>query len=443
MYAKNIPLFILLLFPALHCPAKTPVIQHWQGENGAYVYFVEAHELPIVDVQVIMDAGSARDPEGKFGLSTLTSSLIGEGAGGRDANALSYEFERLGAEFSADSGYDYASVSLRSLADESKLKPAINNLKLVLGSPDFPAKAFERQRNRILVGISYKQQSPGDLASDNFFAAVYGNHPYAHPNEGTEQSVKSLTREDVIAFYNRYYTASNAIIAIVGDLDSNGARRLADELADVVKKGEPVDPLPDVKPLAEGKVIRVAHPSAQTHILTGQPGMKWGDPDYFSLYVGNHILGGSGLVSELAEDIREAHGLAYSVYSYFSPMRATGPFMAGLQTRADQADEALGMLRKDIGEFIKQGPTPERLKAAKQNITGGFPLRFDSNRDILGYVGLIGFYKLPLNYLDTFSGNVEAVTADMIRDAFRRHLNQAQMVTVIVGPEGQAAAHEK
>lgn len=432
-----------MLFPALHCLAKTPVIKHWQGARGTNVYFVEAHELPIVDVQVIMDAGSARDPEGKFGLSALTNSLMGEGAGGKDANALSYEFERLGAVFNADSGYDYASVSLRSLSDAAKLKPALNNLKLVLGQPDFPAKAVERQRNRILIGISYKQQSPGDLASDNFFAAVYGDHPYAHPNEGTEQSVKSLTREDVIAFYNRYYTASNAIIAIVGDLNRGQARRLADELADAVKQGKPVDPLPKVKPLAEGKVIKVAHPSAQTHILIGQPGMRWGDPDYFPLYVGNHVLGGSGLVSELAEDIREAHGLAYSVYSYFSPMRATGPFMAGLQTRADQTDEALGMLRKDIGEFIKQGPTPDQLKAAKENITGGFPLRFDSNRDILGYIGLIGFYKLPLNYLDTFSGKVEGVTAAMIRDAFHRHLNQTQMVTVIVGPEDQAAAHEK
>ena len=442
MYARKF-LLLLLLLPTLHCFAKTPVIKHWQGAEGVNVYFVEAHELPIVDVQIIMDAGSARDPEGKFGLSALTSSLIGEGAGGRDATALSYEFERLGAVFSADSGYDYASVSLRSLADENRLKPAVDNLKLVLGSPDFPARAFERQRNRTLVGISYKQQSPGDLASDSFFAAVYGKHPYAHPNEGTEQSVKSLTREDVIAFYNRYYTASNAIVAIVGDLSSKGAQRLADELAAALKKGTPVDPLPKVKPLAEGKVIKVAHPSAQTHILIGQPGIKWGDPDYFPLYVGNHVLGGSGLVSELAEDIREAHGLAYSVYSYFSPMRATGPFMAGLQTRADQADKALGMLRKDIGEFIKQGPTPEQLKAAKQNITGGFPLRFDSNKDILGYVGLIGFYKLPLNYLDTFSGNVEAVTAARIRDAFHRRLNQARMVTVIVGPEGQAAADEK
>jgi zinc protease len=435
-------LLLTFLSLALQGFAKTPVIEHWQGVNGADVYFVEIHELPIVDIQLIMNAGSARDPAGKSGLATLTSSLIGEGAGGKDANALSYEFERLGAVFGADAGYDSAYVSLRSLADERKLKPALNNLKLAVGKPDFPDKAMERQRNRILIGISYKQQSPSDLASDSFFAAVYGDHPYAHPKEGTGPSVKSLTREDVIAFYNQYYAARNAIIAIVGDISRGRARRLADELAGVLNKGRPAAPLPEVRPLTEGKIINVNHPSAQTHIITGQPGIRWGDPDYFPLYVGNHILGGSGLVSLLNEEIREQRGLAYSVYSYFSPMRARGPFMAGLQTRADQAGAALGLLRDNIRDYIDKGPTAAQLDAAKKNITGGFPLRFDSNRDILGYAGVIGFYNLPLNYLDTFSGNVEAVTADSIRDAFQRRLAQQKMITVIVGPAQQAAAHE-
>ena len=440
MSARNF-LLLLLLLPAFHCFAKTPVIEHWQGAKGVNVYFVEAHELPIVDLQLILDAGSARDPAGKGGLATLTSSLIGEGAAGKDANAISYEFERLGAVFGSDSGYDSASISLRSLSDRSKLRAALNNLKLVVGKPDFPGKAVERQRNRLLTGISYKQQSPGDLASDNFFAAVYGKHPYAHPKEGTDQSVKSLTREDVVDFYHQYYVASNATIAIVGDLSRNKARRIANELARVLEKGRAPQPLPRVSPLAEGRDIKVDYSSAQTHILMGQPGIKWGDPDYFPLYVGNHILGGSGLVSLLAEDIREAHGLAYSVYSYFSPMRARGPFMAGLQTRTDKADVALKLLRDDLHDFIEKGPTAKQLEDAKKNITGGFPLRFDSNRDILAYTGLIGFYKLPLNYLDTFSSKVEAVTTDEIRKAFQRRLKQDKMITVIVGPAQQAAAH--
>ena len=442
MSARKILLSLLSLL-SLSCFAKTPVIEHWQGNGGVNVYFVESHELPIVDLQLILDAGSARDPAGKFGLAALTSSLIGEGAAGRDANTISYEFERLGAVFSSDSGYDSASISLRSLSDRDKLRAALENLKLVAGRPDFPDKAVERQRNRMLTGIAYKQQSPGELASDSFFAAVYGDHPYAHPREGTEQSVKALTREDVLDFYRRYYVTGNATFAIVGDLSRAQARRIANELAAVLHKGRAPAPLPVVSALAQGREIRVNHPSAQTHIITGQPGIKWGDPDYFPLYVGNHILGGGGLVSVLNEDIRESHGLAYSVYSFFSPMRARGPFMAGLQTRNDKADVALKLLRDDIHAFIDKGPSAKQLDDSKKNITGGFPLRFDSNRDILGYAGVIGFYKLPLNFLDTFSDKVMAVTIDDIRKAFQRRLVQDKMITVIVGPEQQAAAHAK
>ena len=432
MYAKYL---LLLLLPVIQVFADTPDIKHWQNSRGADVYFVETHELPIIDLQIILDAGSARDAPDKKGLAMLTSSLIGEGAGGRDANAVSFEFERLGAVFNTDVGYDSSSISLRTLSEQKKLDLALKNLELVIGSPDFPDNAVERQRNRMLVGISYKQQSPSELAGDRFFSAIYGTHPYAYPKEGTEQSVKGLSRKDVRAFYEQYYTANNATIAIVGDINRKQAKRITDRLAGVLNRGVAPAPLPEVEVETRSNIIRIDHPSAQTHIMMGQPGMKWNDRDYFPLYVGNHILGGSGLVSILNEEIRESRGLAYSVYSYFSLMREHGPFMAGLQTRADQASEALGLLSENITKYSQRGPTPEQLDAAKKNITGGFPLRLDSNRDILGYVGAIGFYKLPLDYLDTFNDNIEAVTAEMIRDALGRRITPENMITVIVGPE--------
>jgi zinc protease len=165
----------------------------------------------------------------------------------------------------------------------------------------------------------------------------------------------------------------------------------------------------------------------------GGPGMSRRDPDYFSLYVGNHILGGGGLVSRLNEEIREKRGLSYSVYSYFSPMRRKGPYVLGLQTRNDQVGQALEIARETVKRFIKEGPTAEELEAAKKNITGGFPLRIDSNAEIVEYIAMIGFYGLPLDYLDTFSANVEAVTREQIRDAFRRRVVPDRMVTVVVG----------
>ena len=428
----------ILLLVSIQAGAS-PEIQHWQTSKGAAVFFVEANELPIVDIQIMFDAGGARDPQAKKGLAMLTNSLLNEAAAGLDADAISYEFERLGAIYSASSGYDSATVSLRSLSDKQKLTTALANLKRVISSPDFPDKVLERQRKRILIGIQRKQQSPAALASDAFYTAIYNKHPYAFPNEGTQESITAIQRDDVVAFYNKHYTARNAVIAIVGDLDKQQAEVLAEEMTQALHKGSTLEPIPAVEPLTAGDEIRIRHDSTQVHILLGQPGNKRGDPYYFPFYVGYHVLGCGGMVSRIFEEIREKRGLSYSAYSYFSPMREYGPFLAGLQTRADQAEEALSVLRENIRVFIENGPTASELEASKKNITGGFPLRLGSNSKILGYIAMIGFYGLPLDYLDTFTANVEAVTIEQIKDAFRRRLQPDKMVTVMVGPVNASA----
>ena len=411
-----------------------PEIQHWKTSKGTGVYFVEAHELPMVDIRLSFDAGSARDPEAREGLASFTSSLLSEGADGLDADELGFQFERLGANFSSGAGDDYASISLRSLVDSKKLKPAIKNLKRVINAPDFPEQAIERQRQRFLVGIQQRKQSPGAMANKAFYKAVFASHPYAHPTDGTEQSMKAISRKDIIAFHKEYYAAANGIIAIVGDLGKAEAEKLAEELTSGLRRGNKARPLPEVPSLEQPAVIRQGHPSSQTHILLGQPGIKRGDPDYFPLYVGNHILGGSGLVSVLFEEIREKRALSYSAYSYFSPMRVKGAFVAGLSTRADQAEEALEILRKVIKSFIEEGPDAEALEAAKRNITGGFPLRIDSNGNLLGYATTIGFYNLPLDYLDTFNEKVMAVTLQDIKAAMASRIDPEKLVAVMVGP---------
>lgn len=416
---------------------SAPQIQHWQTENGTRVYFIEAHELPMVDIQLSFDAGSARDPGDRAGLSAMTSSLLSEGAGGLNADELGFEFERLGANFGANAGYDYASVSLRTLAAADKLQPAVANMKRVLSSPDFPEQAIERQRQRFLVGIQQKKQSPGAVASEAFYQAVYGEHPYAKPPGGTEESIKAISRAQIISFHEKYYVAGNAIVAIVGDLSRKQAEELAQGLTAEMKKGARVSSLPKVQKLRAASLVKEQHPSTQTHILLGQPGMKRGDPDYFPLYVGNHILGGSGLVSILFKEVREKRALSYSAYSYFSPMRENGPFLAGLSTRSDQADEALSVLREVIQGFIEKGPKASALEAAKKNITGGFPLRIDSNSNLLGYASIIGFYNLPLDYLETFNDKIMAVSQKDIKEAMERRLQPEKLVAVMVGPLSQ------
>lgn len=431
---KQYSLFFVGCLTLLVCQTSLaiPTIQHWQTEKGARVYFVPAHELPMVDVEVTFDAGSARD-NSKAGLATLVNGLLNEGAGGYSADHIAEQLDKLGAQFDHDVTRDTASVGLRSLSDPNLLQPAITLLAQLLAHPDFETMAIERVRQQMLASLKHQQQSPDSIANIAFYQAVFPNHPYASSPEGTPETVAALTQADLQAFHQRYYVARNAVVAIVGDLDRPAAEKLANTVVGQLATGKAADALPSVPPLQEAKTILIAHPSTQTHILIGQPGVARGDADYFALYIGNYILGGSGLVSKLSDEIRQQRGLAYSTYSYFFPLQVSGPFIAGLETRNNQREAALKIVLKTLETFVHQGPTPEVLEKAKQGITGQFPLRIKSNSNIIGYLSIIGFYHLPLDYLHRFNQNIEAVTLDDIKDAFQRRLQLDKLVTVMVG----------
>jgi zinc protease len=409
-----------------------PDIQHWQSPQGAQVYYVHAPGLPIVDLQITFNAGSARDGD-QSGLSSITNHMLGMGAGGLDATAIAQRFEGIGAEFSHDSDRDMAWLKLRSLSQRKWLDPALDTLALILSSPNFDKQDFERERKRYLSSLKREKQNPGSVASRIFYKAVYGKHPYANMPNGTEETLKSMSPADLKRFFGKYYVARNASVAIVGDIDRKAAEALVTQLLKKVPVGEEARPLPEVDELQKARVIRVAHPSTQTHILMGHPGNYRGDPDYFAMYTGNHALGGSGLVSRLSDEVREKRGLSYSVSSYFLPLARKGAFQVSMQTRNDQAEQGLKVMRQTLQEYVDKGMTAKELQASRKNITGGFPLRIDSNKKILGYLAVIGFYKLPLTYLDDFNRNIESLTLKQIQETMRRRLHPERMVTVIVG----------
>ena len=386
----------------------------------------------MVDVRVVFDAGSARDA-GSLGLAAITSSLLTDGAGEWDADQIAERLEAVGAEMGAGSARDMAWVTLRSLTDEKPYATAVETLVQVLAAPTFEEDDLERNRKAMQTAVRLGEQKPGTVASKAFYRALFGEHPYATPSGGTEASLAAITREQIVDFHARYYVAKNAVVAIVGNLDREQAKILADRITRGLAAGSHAPPLPSVSALVQPNEIRKSFPSSQSHILMGQPGMKRGDPDYFTLYVGNHILGGSGLVSQLSEEVREKRGLSYSVYSYFSPMRGNGPFIMGAQTQNAKADQAIEVMRDTLQRYLDEGPTEEELTAARQNITGGFPLRIASNGKIVEYLTMIGFYQLPLDYLDAFVGKVEAVTREQIHETFLRRLHPDRFVTVVVG----------
>jgi zinc protease len=409
-------------------------IESWHTENGARVLFVQAPQLPMVDVRIVFDAGSARD-NGKVGLASFTNSMLAHGAGEWDTNTLTERFDSIGAKYSSSAARDMAVLQLRSLTDPSLLETAVSTMTAIVNQPHFDQNELERVRKQILIGLKNQLQSPAKIADKAFYRALYSLHPYATPTAGEPESVTALSRDDMLGFYKQFYVGRNAVVAIVGAIDIAEARAMAERLVGDLPKGKRAPALPEVSVLQQAAVIQDVYPSTQTHILVGQPGMKRGDPDYFDLYVGNHILGGGGFGSRIMKVIRDDNGLAYSCYSYFVPMREVGPFIMGLQTKNESRDEALSLLDKTLREFIAQGPTEDELAHAKLNITGGFPLRIDSNKDIVEYIAMLGFYDLPLDYLSTFNNKVNAVTLDSIKDAFARRIDPSRLLTVTVGQE--------
>ena len=412
--------------------AATPKIQDWRTESGAKVLYAPAPDLPMVDVRIVFDAGSARDG-GEPGLAAMTADMLTEGAGGLDADTIAERVESVGAELGTGAGRDMAYASLRSLTEPDALGTALDVMTRVLAAPDFPQADLERVRANKLVALRQQEQDPSSVAGRALYHAVYGQHPYASDPEGNRESVAAIGRDDLVRFHRRYFTAPNATVAIVGAVDRAQAEVIAELLTAGLPDGPPPPPLPPVADLAASAIEHIDFPSSQTHLAMGQPGMRRGDPDYFPLYVGNHILGGSGLVSILMDEVRERRGLSYSAYSYFEPLAERGPLILGLQTKNATANEAEAVMRDVLERFVAEGPTEDELDAAVKNITGGFPLRIASNGKIVQYLSLIGFYDLPLDYLDRLPERVSAVTVEQIRDAFRRRVHPDRLAVVMVG----------
>jgi len=424
---------LLAFGSAVHAGVK---IQQWQTASGSEVYFVENHDLPIVDISVNFAAGSARDSAAKSGLAGVTRYMMTLGAAGMTDEKIANKMADIGAILGGDFDADRAGFKLRTLSSEREKTQALDVFTKILQQPDFPDDVLTREKARIISGLQESATQPESISSKEFMKALYGSHPYSLDESGEVDTVAKITRDDLQSFYKQYYGAKGAVVAIIGDLTREQAGAIAESISTGLPKSAAVNPIPAVTLPTQPLEKRIAHPASQSHILLGYPGIKRGDPDLFPLYVGNYVLGGGGFVSRLTEEVREKRGLVYSVYSYFMPMAEPGPFQLGLQTKKDQAEDALKLVKETLDNFIKNGITEAELKAAKANIIGGFPMRIDSNSKILDYLAVIGFYKLPLNYLDEYNSNVEKVTVAQIKDAFSRRLKTENFVTIIVGDPG-------
>ena len=415
-------------------------IEHWTQANGAQVFLVQSPGLPMVDVQIDFDAGGRRDPTGRSGLASATAMMIGKGLKARgnlpamDENAVGEAWADGGALFSASASGDRMSFTLRSLTRTEVLDASMRLAARHLADPAFAADIWARERERWSASLRESLTKPGTVADRAWTPAVFGTHPYGQ--QTTPESLLSVSVADMQAFHARHIVPCRAKVSVVGALSKAQVQARVTELLAALPTGASCAALPavpEVQPLAQAKEIFIPFESAQAHVSMGQPGYKRDDPDFFALTVGNYVLGGGGFVSRLTEQVREKRGLSYSVYSYFSPGLHAGPFAIGLQTRPDQARQAVEVARSVLKEFVEKGPTQAELQAAKDNLTGGFALRLDSNRKLLDNLANIAWHQLPLDYLDTWTQKVQALTVQDVAQAFARKVQPERHVTVVVG----------
>lgn len=433
-------LLVGLLALALAGPAAAILpIQHWETAGGARVYFVENHDLPMLDLSVEFPAGSAYDSAEKSGVAAMTNRLLKLGADGMNEDEIARRLADVGAQLGASSETDRAGLSLRTLSSARERRQALDTFARILRNPSFPQNVLEREKVRVIGALKEADTKPDTIAAVNFYRLLYREHPYALRSSGEVATVPMLTRDDLVAFYRRHYDRRYAVVALIGDVTRAEAEAIAEEVTRDLPRGNGAEPpLPRVSALDAEARRFIAHPATQAHILIGAPGIRRDDPDYFPLVVGNHVLGGGGFTSRMIEEVRQKRGLAYVAYSYFSPLKRAGPFVIGMQTQRKQVGEALGVVNSTLREFVANGPTEDELRAAKKYIVGSFPLRIDSNRKIHSYLALIGFYRLSLSYLEDYTANVERVSVADIKDAFARRVDPERLVTVVVGPDSQS-----
>lgn len=431
----------VLSLAAVVAQAATP-IEKWTQPNGTSIWLASSMGIPMVDIQIEFDAGGRRDPVNKMGLASSVSALAGKSVlawkdkPALDEAALGDAWADLGAEFGVSSDEDTFSFQLRSLTYPDVLPKAVSLAAQQIAAPAFDKTIAARELEKSIAALKEAQTQPDYVAGVEFTKAVFGSHPYGHVT--TEESLKAISVDDLSQFYKTQLNPCHAKVSVVGALTHEQTDKIVTELLEGLQVAGQKDcpslaAVEDPPKLTAAVKKEIPFDSAQAQVMIGQPAMKRSDPDFFPILVGNYILGGGGFVSRLTEEVREKRGLSYSVYSYFSARQNVGEFMISLQTRPDQAQQAVDVSMQVLKDFVEKGPTEAELKAAKDNLIGGFALRIDSNRKLLSNIANMARNGLPLDYLDVWTKRVDAITADDIKRAFQAKLDPNTMATVVLG----------
>ncbi|HCI76979.1 MULTISPECIES: M16 family metallopeptidase [unclassified Psychrobacter] len=420
-----------------------PTIQQFKTKAGVPVRFVQTTALPIVDIDLRFNAGSARDgsiSSTGFGIANMTATMLTQGSKRLDENEFTRAVETLGINLNSSAYKDMFIVSLRSLSDDKHLLPAVDLMTQMLSEPAFDDSILARNKARLLVGLQQQKQDPNSLASIAFSEALYGEHPYAHPSAGTLESVPTIEKQQLIDFKNRYLVAANASVAITGNLTLEQAKKLAEDITSKLPKGQPATELPEPKPLSQAKHIHIPFPSTQTTVLMGQLGDKRAtDPQsqqkQTNFAVGNEVLAGGDFNARLMTEIRQNLGYTYGISGSMNPMLARGPYQIGFSTRNDKARAAIDASLAVINDTLEKGITSTEMRLTTDNLKNSFPMGFASNAGINGLLGMMNFYQLPNSYLTDYVKRVDQVKLSEVNQTMQDTLKPDDFLIVTVGQE--------
>lgn len=430
--AAAVALFLSLTAACLALPASAEVaIQKVTSKGGVTAWLVEDYSVPIVTIRFSFEGGSTQDPPGKEGLSELMSGLFDEGAGDLDSDAFQTRLDEAGAEMAFGAGRDTIYGSMRMLAD--KKDEAFGLLKLAVESPRFDAAPVDRIRAQLVAGIVADARDPRTAAQTKWREALYGTHPYARPDVGTEQSLAAISADDLRAQHRAVFARDTLKVAVVGAIDAETLKLKLDELFRRLPASSKLGAVSIVSPKL-GQEVSVDYDLPQTSLQLAYPGVPRDAPDFFAAYLMNHILGGGTFTSRLFDEVREKRGLAYGVDSSLATYKYASALTISTATRSDRAAETLAVVRDVVRKMAEEGPTEAELEAAKKYVIGSYALNNLDSSSVIART-LLGLQEdnLGIDYIQRREALIDAVTLGEVKAAAKKLLS-AEPAVLVVGP---------
>ncbi|MGE0155121.1 MAG: M16 family metallopeptidase [Reyranellaceae bacterium] len=417
--------------PLIVSPAAAIDIEEVISPSGIRAWLVRDETAPVISVEFAFQGGGALDPVGREGAARMMAALLDEGAGPYGSQEFHAEIEAIAARLSFNASADQISGSLRTLRD--KRQRAFDLLRLSLSEPRFAEPDLERIRGQMLSNLRSASASPNWIAGRALAESLFAGHPYARPTEGTLESVAALGVGDVKAARERAFRRGGLTVAVVGDITREELAGLLETGFGALPAAAPPARVPDWAGAPPGRTIVVERAIPQSVVVLGRDGLKRDDPEWFSAFVMNYILGGGGFNSRLTEEIREKRGLAYGVGTSLQPYDAGGLYYGSVATANDRVAESIALIRSEMKRMAEQGVTDEELANAKTYLTGSFALNFASGGAIAGLLLQVQLDDLGIDYLDRRNGLIESVTKADVQKAANRLLDPDAFTFVVVG----------